>query len=173
MLKLIVAIFIGLSFRSANEVKYPYDYEISGGLKTAKYGYIEALTERENGEHYKGLDWEAYPSRYLTLKWLCKEAKEINSQTIDVHYPIGVLKIGLVENWQGWEDRRSMLGLGLDLGFLKARYQTNFDDRKAIELDLSREFEIGNNYYIEPVFKAYSGSNKKFWQVKLRFVWKK
>lgn len=172
MLKLIVAIFIGLSFKSANQPGLPHDYEISGGLRTARRGYIEALTERENGKHYTGLDMEAIPSRYLSLRWIHKEARDLNSQTIDLHSP-GILKISLIENWQRWRAPRTMLGLAFDIRILKASYQTNFSDRKVFEAILAREFALGKSYYVEPSFRTYSSNMSDFWQLKFKFIWRR
>lgn len=172
MLKLIAVIFLALSFKSANQPCSPYDYEISGGIGTTKYGYIEALTERENGKHYTGLGMEAIPSRYLSLRWIHKEAKDLNSQTINLHSP-GVLRVSLIENWQHWRDPRTMVGLAIDAGTLKMNYQTNFGDRKIFECILAREFALDKNYYVEPLLQMYSSNTNEFWQLKFRFMWRR
>lgn len=170
--KLLIALFISLSFRSANQPNVKHDYEVGLGWK-GQYHNFEIERERENGIKYKAHQLTLLPSKYLTGDWLVKEARDIDSESLSLNYPIGVLKISLVESWQEWKDPRTLVGLSFKTDGLDIDYQTNFSDRKIFRFRLGHKFKTRRKYYLEPLIIYNNISGKKFWQMKVILGWQR
>lgn len=182
--KLILAVFMAVSFRSANAPDSPTDYEVSGGAK-GKYYSAQALTERENGAYYSGCDvsgtspaffkesWGIGEAYYqVSGKWYAKEARGINTQTVSIDriMPMG-FRYGLTNSWIDWKDYRPMVYAGVEGSLVKyvvrvgkGRYMSSFR--------IGREFPVSKGFYIEPFLKAESVNDNDFWQAKVQVGWK-
>jgi len=160
-----------ISIRSPHIEPNPIDYEITAGIKTDSFHWIQ-LWERENGSYYRGIDFEdrskIYKNFEILSKYYFKEARNIHFsqfsgylenriKNFKVKEGISLIKDKVLHQnkWTGYLELNYKKNLGL-------RIQSNFKDYNAVE----GWIEIYVSKYItwKTTYKKYG--TKSFYQTK-------
>lgn len=174
MIKILTAIFIAVSLRSANIDNCPYDYKLSGGADT-EYGYVHALSERSDGDYYRGIDLLAqspeYRDYFLEGKWYSREARGINDQYLSVVKNISPFYMGTSLNWNDWQAPAFLTFIAFRTEVLKMEWRTNFD-RNKFSLEIGKKYPIRGKIFYEPCLIIQKSDGNKFWQFKNIISWR-
>lgn len=174
--KLLLALYMSISFRSANVANAPYDWEGIIGYQVPNQRR-EYMRERENGRHYYGIQ---YFKRYefknclLELEDYKKTARDIDTQKTVLKIPRdAILRIGTAGATDRWKVYQQRIGAYLDYAGLSAGIETHFNGVDAYHAQFRKviwESETKINVQLEPLLIYKCERDNIFWQAKLRLV---
>ena len=170
----LTAIFIGLSLRTPNIEKNPFDYEVSTGTKIETQYYhsdIKVLYERENGKEYNGRI-HSHDLKYIYLTEYVKEAKDLHKQSAISKYPFKyedyLIEPGIGLTTVKYKDKKYGGFLKISNKYLKveAMGYKKIDYLKA-SLETNIKISEDGKFYLTPKASYFATEDKEFYSAKV------